>query len=64
MSLYPDTNYAVSVCHKVADEIRQHLTVLGYQSVNCHGCKLREECLGHMRLERLKSGVCHYRQGA
>lgn len=55
------TNAAVSVCQKVSDDLNRHLKVLGYQINNCQGCKNNPECLGHMRLERLQSGTCFYR---
>ena len=56
------TNAAVSVCQKVSDDLNRHLKILSYQLNNCQGCSINLDCTGHMRLERLQSGMCAYRE--
>lgn len=57
-----DLQDAVRTCEEISDRLNQHLETLSRQLDNCQYCRKNMECMGHMRLERLSEGECHFKE--
>lgn len=57
-----DLREAVQTCEDISRRMNEHLEILSRQLDNCQHCKRNMECMGHMRLERLSEGECHFKE--